>query len=418
MHTLIPKQTRRYFLGTVIIITITFLSLLLPRVQASLAAQLAGPRLSIPKNIPADPNSLVDIPVRFTSNGNNIASLVFSIDYDQTWLNFDEDVNGAIVFDLPDDFNGSCTPDKSDGDGELDCFILDPVPPLSSLPDGVFLNVMLRTKNPPTGVTARVGFSTSSPPASFGNDQGQSVSGTTVDGSVDIAGGGPPILTPWAFLPGIFKHFSISPPPPTLTLTPTGIPTGTPAPGTPIPTETPPVCYDLILNGDMEENTGWEFPITSYTAGYSTIRNHTPGGTRSIRTGIDPPNANIYSYSSAGQLLLIPNSAKSADLSLWLYPISSEALLTQSLPALKVGEPFDQQPLNSDLQYVLVLDNGYNLIETLLAQLSNSQTWTLKKYDLLRFKGMWIRLWIGTFNNGIGGISAMYADDVALEVCP
>lgn len=270
----------------------------------------------------------------------------FSIDYEQAWLNIDESVSNAILFDLPDDFVGSCDPDTSDADGELDCFVLDPLSPLASLPDGVFLTIKLRTKNPSTGVTARVGFSANSPPASFGNDQGQSVAGTTVDGSVDIGGGGPPILTPWAFLPGIFKHFSISPSPSTPTLTPTGSPT----PGTPTPTKTPPVCYDLILNGDMEGNTGWEFPVTTYTAGYSTLRNHTPGGTRSIRTGIDPPDVNIYSYSSAGQLLLIPNSAKSADLSLWIYPISNEAVLARSLPAFREGEPFGVRPLSSDLQ--------------------------------------------------------------------
>lgn len=397
-----------------VVITIVCIALLFPKVQSSLAAEMAAPRLSIPKNIPADPESLVDIPVRFTSNDNNIASLVFSIDYEQAWLNFDDNASDAILFDLPDDFTGSCNPDTDDSDGELDCFVLDPLPPLASLPDGVFLTVKLRTKNPPGGVTARVGFSASSPPASFGNDQGQSVPGTTVDGSVDIAGGGPPILTPWAFLPGIFKHFSISPIPPTPTITPTVTPTITPAPKTP----TPPVCYDLILNGDMEGNTGWEFPITSYSAGYSTVRNHTPGGSRSIRTGIDPPSVNIYSYSSAGQLLLIPDSAKSADLSLWIYPISSEAVLAQSLPALKIGIPFVSQPLNSDLQYVLVLDYNYEVIGTLLAQVSNSQTWTLKEYDLMSFKGQWIRLWIGTFNDGIGGISSMYVDDVALDVCP
>lgn len=66
----------------------------------------------------------------------------------------------------------------------------------------------------------------------------------------------------------------------------------------------------------------------------------------------------------------------------------------------------------------MVLDLDYNILGTLLAQLSNSQTWTLKGYDLMSFKGEWIRLWIGTFNDGSGGISSLYVDDVVLEVCP
>lgn len=54
MHTLVSKQTGRYFPLAVIIITIAFLSLFLPKIRASLAAQLAGPRLSIPSHIPAE----------------------------------------------------------------------------------------------------------------------------------------------------------------------------------------------------------------------------------------------------------------------------------------------------------------------------------------------------------------------------
>ena len=125
------------------------------------AAAIVGPQLSISSNIPASPNSTVVVPVIFTSNGSNIASTVFSIDYDETWLSFDETLPNAIEFTLPVDFAGQCAPDQADPDGEIDCFILDPLVPLASLPDGVVLNITLRTKNPLSPVAAKAGFSTS-----------------------------------------------------------------------------------------------------------------------------------------------------------------------------------------------------------------------------------------------------------------
>jgi len=146
-----------------------------------------SPQLSIPSSIPANPNSTVVVPVSFTSGGNYIASTVFSIDYDETWLMFDNTIPNAINFVLPSDFSGQCTPDISDSDGEIDCFILDPLVPLSSLPDGVVLNITLRTGNPSSAVVAKVGLPANSPATVFGNTSGQSVPGSTLDGSVTIS---------------------------------------------------------------------------------------------------------------------------------------------------------------------------------------------------------------------------------------
>ena len=137
-----------------IVLSLFFISLLVGMAELNSwlepqsAAAVAGPQLSISSNIPATPNSTVVVPVIFTSNGADIASTVFSIDYDETWLSFDETLPNAIEFTLPADFAGQCAPDQVDPDGEIDCFILDPLVPLASLPDGVVLNLTLRTKNP------------------------------------------------------------------------------------------------------------------------------------------------------------------------------------------------------------------------------------------------------------------------------
>jgi len=377
------------------------------------AAALAGPQLSISSNIPASPNSTVVVPVLFTSNGSLISSTVFSIDYDETWLSFDDTIPNAIDFQLPSDFSGQCAPDQGDADGEIDCFIIDPIVPLASLPDSVILNLTLRTKNPLSPVVAKAGFSANSPPASFGNTTGGSVPGSTLDGSVQIGAGFPSM----AYLPLIWKNIITPPTPvPTVTVTPSDTPTVTPDPSV---TPTPPTCSDQIINSGFEEKTGWERPTTTFPAEYSIERPR--NGDWSMRTGIvsSDPNLNIFSYSSARQGANISNDATSALLSLWVYPISGETNLTLSAPELTIGEPVDTQSFSGDFQYILVLDNSDILLETLYIGLSNSQTWTHKSFDLSYYIGSYnkIKIHFGTYNNGYGGMSAMYVDDVNLVVC-
>ncbi|HUV27255.1 MAG TPA: hypothetical protein VMW34_07790 [Anaerolineales bacterium] len=413
MRTILARFSILFVLSVIFLALLVGMAELNSWVPTNSAAALAGPQLSISSNIPANPNSTVIVPVLFTSNGAQISSTVFSIDYDETWLSFDETVPNALEFTLPTDFSGQCSPDQGDADGEIDCFIIDPLVPLASLPDGVILNITLRTKNPTSPVAAKAGFSTSSPPASFGGTAGQSVPGSTLDGSVQMGAGFPS----WAYLPFIWKNIITPPTPiPTVTVTPTDTitPSVTPDPSV---TPTPPTCSDLIINSGFENSTGWERPITNYTAVYS---NKLPrNGLRSMRTGIVLSSDNIYSYSSARQGVSISNDAKSALLSLWVYPISGETNLTLAAPELTLGEPVDTQNFSGDFQYILILDQYDNLLETLDIGLSNSQTWTHKSFDLSHYIGSYSKLKIhfGTYNNGYGGVSAMYVDDVTLQVC-
>jgi hypothetical protein len=401
---------------SVIILSVLFLGLLVGGSGSSFwqpylsAAASNGPQLSIQSNIPANANSTVEVPVQFTSNGNQIASTVFSIDYDETWLVFDDTIPNAITFTLPNDFAGGCTPDLADQDGEIDCFILDPLVPLASLPDSVVLKIILRTKNPPAVLAAKVGFSANSPAASFGDTSGQSVPGTTLDGSVLIGEG----VSFFAYLPLLWNNLVSPPTPvPTVTVTPTDTPTVTPTPSvTPEPT-----CSNIVENSGFEEKTAWETPATVYTAGYSTARPR--NGAYSMRTGIVIPQDNVFSYSSARQLLSISGNSQSATLSMWVYPMSGEAKLAQSLPVLMKGDEFGSEAYSSDFQYILlVAQNGTTILRTLDIDLSNSQTWTHMSFDLSDFIGTSnFYLHFGTYNNGVGGISAMYVDDVTLEVC-
>lgn len=74
-------------------------------------------------------------------------------------------------------------------------------------------------------------------------------------------------------------------------------------------------------------------------------------------------------------------------------------------------------PLTSDAQYVLILDEDGEWLETLDWQSSDAQIWIHKEYDLMHYAGRTIQLYFGVFNDGEGCAMAMYVDDVSLEVC-
>jgi regulation of enolase protein 1 (concanavalin A-like superfamily) len=149
------------------------------------------PILSIPDNIPARVGQTVSVPINFTSNGHSIASTTFSVDFDQTYLAFDptdsdqDGIPDTVAFNVPAAFDASVTFDEGDTDGELAFFIADLFPPLAMLSDGAIVSVTLNVGSPPSTTEVAVNFSPD-PAASFGDTSGQSVPGTTDDGSVLI----------------------------------------------------------------------------------------------------------------------------------------------------------------------------------------------------------------------------------------
>lgn len=244
------------------------------------------------------------------------------------------------------------------------------------------------------------------------------------------------------YLPMI-THQPAPTPTPTLTLTPTDTATPSPVPtdtatptpsptltNTPTPTNTPTatatptgvlVCREAIVNGGFEEEAGWAFPVTAWTASYSTVRAHS--GLRSGLAGLLAPPA-IYSYSSITQAVTIPAEATVATLRFWRYPQSGELaagtraeVAADVLPARIPAEgPLPFAVAAPDLQYALVVfpDGSY---EWLLRERSNALTWLYAEYDLLRYRGQTIELRFGVFNDGSNDVTAMFVDDIALQIC-
>jgi hypothetical protein len=116
------------------------------------------------------------------------------------------------------------------------------------------------------------------------------------------------------------------------------------------------------------------------------------------------------------QSITIPALTPGATLRLWLYPLSgdtvSQGLIEQpNLPVIDTVEA------SNDSQYVNVLDENGQLLETLLMMRSNDQAWGLYQFNLSKYAGQTIRVQAGAYNDGLGGVTALYIDDVSLELC-
>ncbi len=213
----------------------------------------------------------------------------------------------------------------------------------------------------------------------------------------------PTNMVPRAFLPAIFRSLPPTPTPsPTPSATPTPLPsptvvgpspTPTPTPtATAIPTATPVACNNLLVNGGMENDSGWALTNNETPAQYTSVAH---SGARGIRTGaLTDTYVPGVRYSSARQTITLP-AGQSATLRLWYRP------------------EYDSNPGN-DRQYIAIIEADGTFVP-LLSTLQNARTWLFFEADLSAYAGQTITVYLGTVNDGVGGVSRTYFDDV--EVC-
>ncbi len=153
-------------------------------------------------------------------------------------------------------------------------------------------------------------------------------------------------------------------------------------------------CTNLLINSDMESNTGWVFGDTPARAHYATDRYLSPY--RSILLGISGvPNA--HSYSSMQQLVNVPMGS-SLRLRAHVYPMS---------------QPYD----GDDAQELIIMNSAGQPLRRVWTSISNAHAWQALEFDLSDFMGMPIGIYFNVFNDGAEGVTAMYIDDVTLEIC-
>jgi hypothetical protein len=345
-----------------------------------------GPTLAIPTIVVERSQTAVRVPVTFSAASTHITSLLFSLDYDPTVLHFDPtDADGdglpeAIQFTLPPEFTPIITFAADDGDGEIDVAIFDAAPPFTALPDASLFYVTFTVQAP---LATEVAFS-AAPAPSFGDLFGQRVLGQGQTGAVCVGADAPGCPADGAVL--------VAPLP-----TPVAIVTVEPAlpvAETAVPQPTfAPVCTNLLVNGNAEGVDGWEVDQTAYTAGYA----HSPvlGGQQALRLGIPDAADNVRSFSAVRQTVTVPAAANSVWLRFSWLPVSG------------AGQE------EGDYQYAMVLEQERPLIQ----QLVQTNGWQPHQFDLTPFAGQTITLAFGVFNDGSGGATALFLDDVALEIC-
>lgn len=183
----------------------------------------------------------------------------------------------------------------------------------------------------------------------------------------------------------------------------------------------PPDCEEGIANGGFETNAAWSIRDNPVLASYVTLPVHE--GARAMRTGIAPSGANVESYSPIEQTITLPSDLTSAELRFWRHRTWGDA--GQAAAGLK-GRGLGDLPRTeaelvdasfaADYFYVLAI-RGDGSLRWFLVERVHDPAWNEAALDLSSLAGETVRLQFGTYNNGAGGRSATYLDDVSLRVC-
>ena len=104
-----------------------------------------------------------------------------------------------------------------------------------------------------------------------------------------------------------------------------------------------------------------------------------------------------FSFSSVWQRVVIPVEASQVRLNAYVYPVSQN------------------QPVSCDNQTIAILNDRFEVSRFLSRDLSNSQAWEPRSYDLSEYRGRTIYVYFSVLNRGCTGQpTAMYVDDVSL----
>jgi YVTN family beta-propeller protein len=149
------------------------------------------------------------------------------------------------------------------------------------------------------------------------------------------------------------------------------------------------------VDGGFERgDAAWRIPQTTYPAAYTTAVAHS--GQRAMRLGMEADD-NVFSYSTVWQPIHVPAGVDAPLLTFWYYPISTDTA--------------------RDLEYALILDASGNILDWVLSTRSNAQVWRSVEYSLSAYRGADIRISFGVYNDGGGGATTMYVDDVSVKSC-
>jgi len=158
-----------------------------------------------------------------------------------------------------------------------------------------------------------------------------------------------------------------------------------------------PGCQELVLDGGFESGTAWTLNPSAVPAAY--VDHPIRSGQFAVQLGMVDDEFSGAAYSSLQQEVTLPASAQSVTLRFHVYPLS---------------EPI----AGADEQYLALLDPAtLSKLAVPWRTLSDGQTWSEQIIDLGAYRGQTLVLYFNVYNDGSGGVTAMYLDDVSLQAC-
>jgi hypothetical protein len=150
------------------------------------------------------------------------------------------------------------------------------------------------------------------------------------------------------------------------TPTPTATATAT---ATPTPTATPGggECTEMLVNGDFEVSSSWQFGSTPYPGRYTTTA--ALSGARAVQLGVPDGVANRRAYSTVFQKVTIPANAETPVL-------------------LRYVERTHGAADNADYRETLLLNSSYGYVARLARSFAaGAGAWQEQVFDLTAYRG-------------------------------
>lgn len=180
------------------------------------------------------------------------------------------------------------------------------------------------------------------------------------------------------------------------TLVPTGTVTATPGPATATPTpSSTPGCVDVVTDGRFDNGlANWQ--VVGDPAGAATVS--TPARSAPLALKLGSLEQSLNSLTSVRQLVILPAGYPYVTLEAWVY--------TQT-----------QAGAGADYQEMALLTSAGGPLYLPWRVQENNPAWHLLNYNISAFAGQTVFLSFGVNNDGVGGRTVMYVDDVRIRAC-
>lgn len=159
-------------------------------------------------------------------------------------------------------------------------------------------------------------------------------------------------------------------------------------------------CYNAVVDGGFEQRNWWVLGGGLLPSAYITSPVHS--GAWAAQMGNLTNSASIQAYSTIRQTVTIPVNATSAVLSFWVWTA------TEANPG-------------NDRQEVLLLTPGASVLSAspgaVWSELTSSGSYRPISVDVSSQRGRTVDLTFSVYNDGAGGRTWMFVDDVALTIC-